>query len=70
MCQTMIGWTFEQPQNPIIQEPDKMFKNLKAYAAKYTIDYCKPLPKSPSWLTRALNEIKDNLKLAGITADN
>jgi glycerol-3-phosphate cytidylyltransferase-like family protein len=27
------------------------------------------LPQSPSWLTRALNEIKDNLRLVGITVD-
>jgi hypothetical protein len=69
LAQLMIGWTFEQPQNPIIEEPEKILRNLKAYAAKYSIDYCKPLPQSPSWLTRALNEIKDNLRLVGITVD-
>ena len=66
LAQLVIGHIFEQQQNPINIEPQKLFKEIKSYAVKQGIEYRKPLPQSPSWLSRSLNEIKDNLKQAGI----
>lgn len=52
-------------------EPEDLLKNLRSFAEEIDVDYHadKGLPKNSVWLSRKLNMIKQDLKIAGLVID-
>ncbi|MGI8832493.1 MAG: hypothetical protein ACR2IS_07640, partial [Nitrososphaeraceae archaeon] len=68
----LIKYAFNKRAEPEFAiEPDDLLKDLKAFAAEIGVDYNadRGLPKNAIWLTRKINMIEQDLKVAGLIVD-
>jgi hypothetical protein len=68
----LIKYAFnKRPEPEFAIEPDDLLKELKTFAVEIGVDYNadRGLPKNAIWLTRKINMIEQDLKVAGLIID-
>ncbi len=69
LAQLLIGYVFERLEIDFEIEPQQLLNDLKIYAINHGISYDKYLPQNPSWLSRHINSICNDLVEAGLVID-
>jgi hypothetical protein len=69
LAQLLIGYVFERPEIEFETQPYELLNDLKIYAINHGISYDKYLPQNPSWLSRHINSISNDLVEAGLVID-
>ncbi|MDQ6865618.1 MAG: hypothetical protein M3044_17545 [Thermoproteota archaeon] len=66
----LIGYAFnDRPEIAFEIEPQELLRDLRFYAVNHQIDYDKYLPQNPSWLSRHINSICNDLIEAGLAIE-
>jgi energy-coupling factor transporter ATP-binding protein EcfA2 len=69
-AQLVIGYVFNHRGEIDFEiEPQELLRDLRFYAVNHQIDYDKYLPQNPSWLSRNINSICNDLVEAGLVID-
>jgi hypothetical protein len=70
LAQLVIGYVFNNRAEIDFEiEPQQLLNALKIYAINHGISYDKYLPQNPSWLSRHINSICNDLIEAGLRID-
>jgi hypothetical protein len=70
LAQLVIGYVYnDHPEIAFEIEPQELLRDLRFYAVNHQIDYDKYLPQNPSWLSRNINSICNDLVEAGLVID-
>jgi energy-coupling factor transporter ATP-binding protein EcfA2 len=70
LAQLVIGYVFNHRVEIDFEiEPQELLRDLRIYAVNHQIDYDKYLPQNPSWLSRNINSICNDLVEAGLIID-
>jgi hypothetical protein len=70
LAQLVIGYVFNKRAEIEFEiEPQELLKDLRIHAINHGISYDKYLPQNPSWLSRHINSICNDLIEAGLVIE-